>query len=449
MMMPRSGNGIRSAMQRLHYHPFRHIHTLTAAVSNLRVNRNGRYHGDDYVVSDYNISASSLFSRRSGRYASSSSSSSRSNFSTTSASLSNNYGSKDNNDNAANNKDNKIRLTTLRLYRMLQRSCRDLATTNDDGTILLQTEIKASDWGHHKLYDAIDDCTTILQSKELIQLFLVWNDNNSSNNTNTNSTSGIGKMNDWYNEIMMSNVDSSDDVNEMLLLTKRNKSGSCWTTPSHLREAVRIAFRFSSSSSSLHGELHGWAIRAIQILQDQNTIWDHSSVSVTPDETVRVTATSRFLGTSSSVPITANFSPLVPKYRFAYRIRVENVSKNSTTVQLLGRYWCIAEERNDDDHDDHDDHDDDDDDDGIVEVDAPYTGAVGQLPVLKPGQVFEYVSGTELATSAGSMLGHLYMATVPDKTRSGKSGDNIKAVSTETFQAPVKPFRFDAFERKK
>jgi uncharacterized protein affecting Mg2+/Co2+ transport len=431
MMMARSSNGIRSAMQCLHYHPFRHIRTLTAAVSSLRVNRNDRYHGDDNI-SNYNISTSSFISRRN----------------MTAITSYNNCGSssKENNDNAANvNKDNKIRLTTLRLYRMLQRSCSDLTTTND-GTILLQTEIKASDWGNHKLYDAIDDCTTILQSKELIQLFLVWNDNNSSTNANinasTNSTSGIGKMNDWYNEIMMSNVDSSDDVNEMLQLTKRNKSGLCWTTPSHLREAVRIAFRLSSSSSSLHGELHGWAIRAIQIVQDQNTIWGHSSVSVTPDETVRVTATSRFLGTSSSVPVTANFSPLIPKYRFAYRIRVENVSKNSTTVQLLGRYWCIAEERNDDD-------DDDDDDDGIVEVDAPYTGAVGQLPVLKPGQVFEYVSGTELATSTGSMLGHLYMATVPDKTRSGKSGDNVTAVTTETFQAPVKPFRFDAFERKK
>ena len=428
MMISRSGNGIRSAMQRLHSHPSRHIHTLTAAVSSLRVNRNDRYHGGDEGISNYHISTSSFISRRSVHST-----------------------SKENNDIYANvdvNKDNKIRLTTLRLYRMLQRSCRDLTTTTNDGTILLQTEIKASDWGHHKLYDASDDCTTILQSKELIQLFLRWNDNNSSNgnNNNINSTSGIGKMNDWYNEIMMSNVDSSDDVNEMLQLTKRNKSGSCWTTPSHLREAVRIAFRLSSSSSSLYSEMHAWAIRAVQIIQSQNTIWDHSSVSVTPDETVRVTATSRFLGTSSSVPITANFSPLIPKYRFAYRIRVENVSKNSTTVQLLGRYWCIAEERNDDDHDNHDDHDDD--DDGIIEVDAPYTGAVGQLPVLKPGQVFEYVSGTELATSTGSMLGHLYMATVPDRTRSGKSGDNVTAVTTETFQAPVKPFRFDAFKRK-
>ena len=401
------------------------IHTLTPAVSSLRVNRNDRYHGGDDGISNYNISMNSFISRRSVHST-----------------------SKENNDNAANvdvNKDNKIRLTTLRLYRMLQRSCRDLTTTTNDGTILLQTEIKASDWGHHKLYDASDDCTTILQSKELIQLFLVWNSSNDNNN-NINSTSGIGTMNDWYNEIMMSNVDSSDDVNEMLQLTKRNKSGSCWTTPSHLREAVRIAFRLSSSSSSLYSEMHAWAIRAVQIIQSQNTIWDHSSVSVTPDETVRVTATSRFLGTSSSVPITANFSPLIPKYRFAYRIRVENVSKNSTTVQLLGRYWCIAEERNDDDHDNHDDHDDD--DDGIIEVDAPYTGAVGQLPVLKPGQVFEYVSGTELATSTGSMLGHLYMATVPDRTRSGKSGDNVTAVTTETFQAPVKPFRFDAFKRK-
>ena len=105
MMISRSGNGIRSAMQCLHSYPSRHIHTLTAAVSSLRVNRNDRYHGGDDGISNYNISMSSFISRRSVHST-----------------------SKENNDNAANvdvDKDTKIRLTTLRLYRMLQRSCRD------------------------------------------------------------------------------------------------------------------------------------------------------------------------------------------------------------------------------------------------------------------------------------------------------------------------------------
>jgi len=334
---------------------------------------------------------------------------------------------------------------------MLQRSCRDLVATNDGnkGIILLQSDIQASDWEPYKFYDG---GTTIVQGKELIRLFVVWND--SCKNTE------ILKLNDWYDDLIMRYNYSSDDDNKMLSLTHKTKYVTCWTTPSQLREAVRIAFRFSSSSSSssLH-DLHGWVIRAIQMLQDQNTLWNQSSVSVTPDAMVRVTATSRFIGITPPVPIAANISsPLTPLYRFAYRIRVENIS-NSATVQLLGRYWHITEERDNDD-------DDDDDDDATsfkpIEVDAPYTGAVGQLPVLNPGQVFEYVSGTDLTTPRGSMLGHFYMAIVPEKTRSGKSGDNIpssfikttNATTTEInetklFQATVKRFRLEAVEKKR
>jgi uncharacterized protein affecting Mg2+/Co2+ transport len=111
-----------------------------------------------------------------------------------------------------------------------------------------------------------------------------------------------------------------------------------------------------------------------------------------------------------------------PKYRFAYRIRVENVSDDQT-IQLMGRYWHISEEPpamtssiSDIDPP------------PPIVVDSPSTGAVGQLPVLHPGQVFEYMSGTDLATPKGTMKGHLYMARVPSSARSAQSGDNVEAL---------------------
>ena len=154
----------------------------------------------------------------------------------------------------------------------------------------------------------------------------------------------------------------------------------------------------------------------------------------------------------------AAYSSTTPKYRFAYRIRVENISP-STTVQLLGRYWHISEE--------HDNPENDESSNEPIEVDAPYTGAVGQLPVIQPGEVFEYVSGTDLTTPKGVMMGHMYMATVPPQTRSAKSGDTVTAVTyhgskgssdgtkpedekssqTTLFHAPVKPFRLESFEK--
>ena len=193
-------------------------------------------------------------------------------------------------------------------------------------------------------------------------------------------------------------------------------------------------------------------------MHDQVNLWNQSSISNTPNGLVRVTATSRCLGAVSTMSIAPTYSQLNPKYRFAYRIRIENIS-SSETVQLLGRYWHIAEVFEDD----------------VnqktlpepIEVDAPYTGAVGQLPVLQPGEAFEYVSGTDLTTPKGEMKGHLYMATVPPQTRSAKSGDDVTAITcqgskgsspreiatdddtqkqTKLFQASVKPFRLESFE---
>ena len=74
-------------------------------------------------------------------------------------------------------------------------------------------------------------------------------------------------------------------------------------------------------------------------------------------------------------------------------------------------------------------------------VNAPITGAVGQLPVLQPGQVFEYMSGADLATTRGEMRGHFYMAKVSDDAKSANSGDDVQSISDEDkFEAIVAPF---------
>ena len=116
------------------------------------------------------------------------------------------------------------------------------------------------------------------------------------------------------------------------------------------------------------------------------------------------------------------------KHRFAYRIRVENLPENDKTVQLLGRTWKIQ------------------DDSGLdpgnpIVVKAPTTGAVGHLPVLHPGEVFEYMSGCELATKTGTMSGMFHMATVPPKTRYAMVGDPVDAFqSDQKFELAVQLF---------
>lgn len=77
-------------------------------------------------------------------------------------------------------------------------------------------------------------------------------------------------------------------------------------------------------------------------------------------------------------------------YVWAYQVRIAN--EGEETVQLINRYWNIT--------------------DGLgrtQEVRGP--GVVGEQPVLRPGQSFEYTSGTPLPTPSGIMLGRYEMVT--------------------------------------
>ena len=76
------------------------------------------------------------------------------------------------------------------------------------------------------------------------------------------------------------------------------------------------------------------------------------------------------------------------RFFWAYTIEIANLGK--VTVQLKTRHWQITDGRG-----------------RMQEVRGP--GVVGEQPVLKPGEKFEYTSGVPLSTPAGLMTGTFQM----------------------------------------
>ena len=75
-------------------------------------------------------------------------------------------------------------------------------------------------------------------------------------------------------------------------------------------------------------------------------------------------------------------------YVWAYQVRIENAT--SHTFHLRSRYWKIT--------------------DGLGHIqEIRGAGVVGEQPILKPGAVFEYTSGTPLTTASGIMEGSYQM----------------------------------------
>jgi ApaG protein len=80
---------------------------------------------------------------------------------------------------------------------------------------------------------------------------------------------------------------------------------------------------------------------------------------------------------------------------FAYTVTIRNTGE--TTAQLLSRHWVITDGNN-----------------NVEEVRGE--GVVGEQPVLRPGEAFEYTSGCPLGTPIGSMKG-TYQCVAEDGTR--------------------------------
>jgi ApaG protein len=88
--------------------------------------------------------------------------------------------------------------------------------------------------------------------------------------------------------------------------------------------------------------------------------------------------------------------PEKSQFVWAYQVRIEN--KGTETVRLHGRHWKITDGLG-----------------RLQEVRRP--GVVGKTPLLRPGDVFEYTSGTPLATPSGFMGGTYQMVS--------ESGENF------------------------
>ncbi|MEA2983958.1 MAG: ApaG protein [Alphaproteobacteria bacterium] len=97
---------------------------------------------------------------------------------------------------------------------------------------------------------------------------------------------------------------------------------------------------------------------------------------------IEVTVTPRFLAERSS--------PDNGYFFWAYSIAITNTG--SETVQLRTRHWRITDALG-----------------RLQEVKG--AGVVGEEPVLKPGQSFEYTSGVPLPTPSGFMTGTYGMQT--------------------------------------
>lgn len=80
-------------------------------------------------------------------------------------------------------------------------------------------------------------------------------------------------------------------------------------------------------------------------------------------------------------------SPDEDLYAFAYTITITNTG--DVTAQLIARHWVVEDAR------------------GQTE-EVKGLGVVGNQPLLRPGESFQYTSGTRLATPTGSMRGSFF-----------------------------------------
>jgi ApaG protein len=80
--------------------------------------------------------------------------------------------------------------------------------------------------------------------------------------------------------------------------------------------------------------------------------------------------------------------PSSDRYVFAYTVTIANTG--TVAAQLISRHWIITDAEN-----------------VIQEVKG--LGVVGEQPLLRPGESFEYTSGTAMATPVGTMHGSYQM----------------------------------------
>jgi ApaG protein len=98
-----------------------------------------------------------------------------------------------------------------------------------------------------------------------------------------------------------------------------------------------------------------------------------------PSYALRVDVQPRFLPDQSA--------PEQHVWTFAYTVTITNTGE--VPAQLISRHWVITNELGE-------------------REEVKGLGVVGQQPLLKPGESFEYTSGCRLRTATGSMQGSYF-----------------------------------------
>ena len=104
-------------------------------------------------------------------------------------------------------------------------------------------------------------------------------------------------------------------------------------------------------------------------------------------------------------------APAQGLYTFAYNITI--VNSGDVPAQLISRHWIITNELGE-----------------IEEVKG--LGVIGQQPLLKPGESFDYASGCRLRTPSGTMQGSYFCV----------------AEDGERFEVDIPPFVLDDGSRR-
>jgi ApaG protein len=86
-------------------------------------------------------------------------------------------------------------------------------------------------------------------------------------------------------------------------------------------------------------------------------------------------------------------SPSQYHYVFTYKITI--INQSDYTIQLMRRHWFIHDA-------------------GFAQREVEGEGVIGQQPLLEPGQSHQYVSGCNLKSGLGKMVGTYQMERILD-----------------------------------
>lgn len=174
-------------------------------------------------------------------------------------------------------------------------------------------------------------------------------------------------------------------------------------SPEALRTCIRANFAASKAAPlEQQGELLDQAFGALRILSEQMHMQDCTSDSVT--DGIKINVTSAYIGE-------VRVSTVATKNLFTYRVRVTNVGDNK--AKLMGRQWIIQDDK------------------GKVVDQITGPGVVGNTPLLKPYDCFQYYSSAMLDSLQGAMHGSFQML-------------RTDSASQQEFDANIQPFRLIA-----